>query len=198
MDLSNSIKAAREQQGLSQEEIAEKLRVSRQAVSRWETGQSEPSPKNLLQLAELLGLDPDRLRGARREQMPSAKERIVQKGLSTLLSKRNAVLLTAACTAQMAIFCVNQEQVSGQAYLFRYLMAAACAILMILLFRNIWLFTDRSVRGRLYARIFIFSLSFELLLILSSRYLGGLIAFVLSVVFLVSLIRVYVPEKSKP
>lgn len=51
MALSDNIKKAREKQGFSQEYIADKLNVSRQAVSKWETGQSEPSTQNLLQLA---------------------------------------------------------------------------------------------------------------------------------------------------
>ena len=54
MALSDNIKKAREKQGFSQEYIADKLNVSRQAVSKWETGQSEPSTQNLLQLAEVL------------------------------------------------------------------------------------------------------------------------------------------------
>lgn len=57
MALSDNIKKAREKQGFSQEYIADKLNVSRQAVSKWETGQSEPSTQNLLQLAEVLKVD---------------------------------------------------------------------------------------------------------------------------------------------
>ena len=49
----------------------------------------------------------------------------------------------------------------------------------------------------LYARIFMFVLSFEIILILSSRYLGGLISFVICVVFLVSLIKVHDPRNEK-
>lgn len=40
MALSDNIKKAREKQGFSQEYIADKLNVSRQAVSKWETGVS--------------------------------------------------------------------------------------------------------------------------------------------------------------
>ena len=54
MSLSNNIKKRREELKLSQEYVAEKLGVSRQAVSKWETEQSEPNAANLAQLAELL------------------------------------------------------------------------------------------------------------------------------------------------
>lgn len=44
----------RKQNNLSQEYIAEQLKVSRQAVSKWETGQSNPDTENLIKLAEIL------------------------------------------------------------------------------------------------------------------------------------------------
>ena len=47
----------RKARGMSQEELAEKVGVSRQAVSKWETGAAEPSTSNLLALAKLYGVD---------------------------------------------------------------------------------------------------------------------------------------------
>lgn len=54
MGLGENIKRRREELKLSQESVADRLGVSRQAVSKWETGQSEPSAGNLIQLAEVL------------------------------------------------------------------------------------------------------------------------------------------------
>ena len=51
----------RKQKGLSQEELAEQLGVSRQAVSRWELGQTLPDIPNLVQLCELFGVSADYL-----------------------------------------------------------------------------------------------------------------------------------------
>lgn len=51
----------RKQKGLSQEELAEQLGVSRQAVSRWELGQTLPDIVNLVQLCELFGVSADYL-----------------------------------------------------------------------------------------------------------------------------------------
>lgn len=53
MSLGENIKNKRNELKLSQEYIADQLGVSRQAVSKWETGQSEPTASNLIQLAEL-------------------------------------------------------------------------------------------------------------------------------------------------
>lgn len=48
---------------LSQEELAEKLGVSRQAVSKWERAESSPDTDNLIALAKLYGVSLDELLG---------------------------------------------------------------------------------------------------------------------------------------
>ncbi len=48
---------------MSQEYLAEQLGVTRQAVSKWESGASEPSTANLLALAKLYGISLDELVG---------------------------------------------------------------------------------------------------------------------------------------
>ena len=53
MELSKKLKHLRKQKGLSQLELAEKLQVSRQAVSGWEAGSSRPSTDNLKSLGAL-------------------------------------------------------------------------------------------------------------------------------------------------
>nr|WP_326166135.1 helix-turn-helix domain-containing protein [uncultured Oscillibacter sp.] len=57
MNIADIIKQAREDLGLTQEDLAEKLEVSRQAVSKWELGASVPSPENLALLEEVLGVE---------------------------------------------------------------------------------------------------------------------------------------------
>lgn len=55
------LKLARDRAGLTQEDIAESLGVSRQAVSMWETGKKSPSSRNLKKLADLLNVSVDSL-----------------------------------------------------------------------------------------------------------------------------------------
>lgn len=57
MSLGVNIRNKRKSLKLSQEYVAEELQVSRQAVSKWETGKSEPSTNNLIKLAELFSCD---------------------------------------------------------------------------------------------------------------------------------------------
>lgn len=61
MTLAERIFALRTQMGLSQEELAEQLGVSRQSVSKWETGQSVPDLDKLIKLADLFGVTLDEL-----------------------------------------------------------------------------------------------------------------------------------------
>lgn len=57
MSLGFNINSKRKSLKLSQEYVAEQLGVSRQAVSKWETNQSEPSTDNLIKLADLFDSD---------------------------------------------------------------------------------------------------------------------------------------------
>lgn len=59
--LGEVIKDNRIRCSMTQEFVAEQLGVSRQAVSKWENGTSEPSTTNLLALAKLFGISPEEL-----------------------------------------------------------------------------------------------------------------------------------------
>ncbi len=59
--LGEMIKEHRIRCGMTQEFVAEQLGVSRQAVSKWENGTSEPSTTNLLALAKLFCISPEDL-----------------------------------------------------------------------------------------------------------------------------------------
>lgn len=59
--LSATLRERREACGMTQELVAQRLGVSRQAVSKWENGVSDPSTANLVALAELYGVDPTEL-----------------------------------------------------------------------------------------------------------------------------------------
>ena len=59
--LGEALKAHRARCGMTQEYVAQSLGVSRQAVSKWESGASDPSTVNLLALAKLYGVSADEL-----------------------------------------------------------------------------------------------------------------------------------------
>ena len=61
MTFGEKIQKLRREAGLSQESFAEQLGVSRQAVSKWESGAADPSTSNLLALAKLFGVPAEEL-----------------------------------------------------------------------------------------------------------------------------------------
>lgn len=61
MSLGNNLFSARKKKGMSQEEVAEKLGVSRQTISKWETDETLPDIRQAKNLAVLYGLSLDEL-----------------------------------------------------------------------------------------------------------------------------------------
>ena len=59
--LGEVLQSHRKECQMTQEFVAESLGVSRQAVSKWEQGASDPSTSNLLALAKLYGVDTEEL-----------------------------------------------------------------------------------------------------------------------------------------
>ena len=51
--LSDNIREYRKKANMSQDELAEKLGVSRQSISLWETGQTQPTIENIIALAKV-------------------------------------------------------------------------------------------------------------------------------------------------
>jgi transcriptional regulator with XRE-family HTH domain len=98
MLLNDQITQLRKQKKLSQEELAAALQVSRQAVSKWENGVSNPDTENLIRLAEIFEVDVNVLIGCEGNQKSPQEEKVPdQRKLVRLLS----VLLVAAVCAAM-------------------------------------------------------------------------------------------------
>ena len=61
MNLSDNLKRIRKENNLSQEDLAEKLGVSRQSVSKWESGAAYPEMDKVIQLCKMFDLNIDEL-----------------------------------------------------------------------------------------------------------------------------------------
>ena len=61
MTLGEKIKEARKAAGLTQEQLAQKLIISRQAITKWEADKGIPDTQNLKTLSKLLGVSVDYL-----------------------------------------------------------------------------------------------------------------------------------------
>lgn len=129
MTLGERIKECRCKSHLSQEKVAELVGVSRQAVTKWEAGQSAPNTENLFRLAEIFGTTVDFLISnedtlARQiyalqqaEETRKAMERIQRR-------KHNARMTFLAAGCYLAIFitgklfCLPLEDASVTGWLF--------------------------------------------------------------------------------
>lgn len=67
MEAKDVLRSLRKERGLSQEELAEKIFVTRQAVSRWETGETLPAPETLQLLSALYDVSINTLLGSPRK-----------------------------------------------------------------------------------------------------------------------------------
>lgn len=79
MNMAERIQELRKQRGYSQEELAEKVGVSRQAVSKWESEQSMPDLDKIIALSEIFGVTTDHL--LKGTEMPPAANRKTNKAL---------------------------------------------------------------------------------------------------------------------
>ena len=61
MELKEHLKEHRNRLGLSQEDVAERIFVSRQTISNWETDRTYPDVQSLLLLSEIFGTSIDEL-----------------------------------------------------------------------------------------------------------------------------------------
>jgi len=82
-----TIKRLRKEQNLTQDQLAEKLFVTRQAVSSWETGKTQPDVETLGQLADIFGVSAEVLiygtpRSDNRPQISVSGGEAAQKGIS--------------------------------------------------------------------------------------------------------------------
>ena len=69
MDMADRLQNLRKAKGLSQEALAQRLDVSRQAVSKWESGQSVPEAEKIVALSDFFGVTTDYLlKGVEPEQ----------------------------------------------------------------------------------------------------------------------------------
>ena len=106
MSLSDKIIKHRKMNGWSQEDFAEKLNVSRQAVSRWENGTALPDAQNILQISKLFQVTTDYLLNDDYESdrdIPAVQT--AEQEAETLFVKKKHLHLVAAICFTIAWFC---------------------------------------------------------------------------------------------
>jgi len=80
MDISQRLMQLRKQHHLSQNELAQKLNLTRQSISKWENGRGYPDLDNLILLSKIYQLTVDEL--LKVESIESANEYVVEKAIT--------------------------------------------------------------------------------------------------------------------
>lgn len=118
MTLAEKLLSLRTERGLSQEDLAEQLGVSRQSVSKWETDQSVPDLDKIIKLADLFGVMVDELvREGKRPQPPEPKviyvererkpERTAAQKLGIAFEITGAVLVVLSLVSMPFLFLIG-------------------------------------------------------------------------------------------
>lgn len=93
MKLEEKILALRKQYGMSQEELAGKLNVSRQAISRWEMGTAQPDVSNILQLSKVFCVTTDYLLNDECEEEIRRTNKEISKGVTKKTQQKKIGIL---------------------------------------------------------------------------------------------------------
>lgn len=108
MPLGERLKALRNQIGFSQEMVAERVGVSRQAVTKWESGQTIPTGENLAALAELYAISLDELMEDRSGWVKDGEDNPI------LRENRTVIAISAQLGALYACVWTLQDMPHGE------------------------------------------------------------------------------------
>lgn len=154
MKLSENIKNKRQELKLSQEYVADQLGVSRQAVSKWETGQSEPTAGNLAELATLFEMSLSELVDPMKHTAElDANEKKEEKRQPNMISHTKLSMLTIAMQTgflysytQISYNIVDGTEVPDyRLSIIKVILLGICSLCMV---RNLMLEKDMAQRKK--------------------------------------------------
>ena len=147
--INDNIKRFRKEKGLSQEEMAVKLNVVRQTISKWEKGLSVPDADILIRIAELLEISVSELLGIEKnthtnldlsEELAKLNEQLAKKNQRERLvrhaNKKRGLIISLSFLAMLLALMLKNEIVS-------ILLVGICLLFaVIVLYRNLALLTS--------------------------------------------------------
>lgn len=131
MALNDNLQLLRKQHNLSQEDLAEKLNVSRQSISKWESGNGLPEMENLITLSKLFDVDLDTLIKGNIEN--DTLKKIYEKESKIFAS---AIAIGVASIILVVTFAEKLEQLVNGPSIFFLVLGLAVANFILFSFRN--------------------------------------------------------------
>ncbi|MBR0451208.1 MAG: helix-turn-helix transcriptional regulator [Oscillospiraceae bacterium] len=169
MILADKIIENRKRNGWSQEELADKLNVSRQSVSKWEGAQAVPDMKKIVQLAELFNVSTDYLLRDDIEAYESFGETLVESGTedtvrSVSLEEANRFLefnerasrliSTGVMLCILSPISIFVAKIMSDMHVLPFsedtTIACSIAVLLLVVAAAVWLFLTIGIGGKKY------------------------------------------------
>lgn len=125
MEVGNRIREERERLGISQEELARQIFVSRQTVSNWETGKTCPDVQSLLLMSNLFDVSVDSLVRGDVETMTKAIENYELERFKIKASMGASVALILLGAVMLAILTARGEDLHSPLYVIALVMMVA-------------------------------------------------------------------------
>ena len=104
MDISERLQELRKKEGYSQEQVAEMLGLSRQAISKWESGQGKPEIDNIIKLTEIYHVSADYIKKKKKKVSVPVPEK---KELSHEYKKAIGIIAIIAATAIVTVLFIT-------------------------------------------------------------------------------------------
>lgn len=147
--LNENIKKARKEKGFSQEELALKLNVVRQTVSKWESGLSVPDAEVLIRIADILDVPVSRLLDIEPPDDPARNLPEELARVNRELADKNQKLKQAALAGEkrglilLLSFASMVIAIAGRNELFSLILITGCVLAaLVILYRNLALLTS--------------------------------------------------------
>ena len=163
-DVAHNIKMLRKRTGITQDELSERLHVTRQAVSNWENAKTQPDIDTLMSLSKIFSCDVDELLHGEKVKEPPyrkiQKKYLVVIGICTIIICASIPIKNYADACTKLYFTANYK-VAYFAYM--QLVWAAAAVLCL---SAISLFSDISLKTKSARRTIIIVFDVAVILIL--------------------------------
>lgn len=116
-ELGARLQALRRQANLSQQELAERLHVSRQSISKWELGTAKPDLDNMIRLSELFGVSLDELvlgKTQNKQEIPQHSAQPVENAKAKRRKRMRLCLLAGVLCLVLAVVLLPLHQMFDQ------------------------------------------------------------------------------------
>lgn len=144
MKFEENLRELRKNAGLSQEELAERLDVSRQSVSKWENGSASPELEKLMQICDLFHCTLDELLKGELKEQPSLDKETYEKQrkLERLLVTVGVGLLIVGAS----IYCLLEPRFTGTKSMY------ADVIFLLFVFAGVICFVTMGMKSSFFRR----------------------------------------------